>query len=115
MRAELLEWDGTVFAGRHHGYERLPEPATHERRIELHPGRLVVRDTVRSDGAHDLEWTFPLAPGAEPLIEAPGLDFAAVPGWYAPRYGERVPTTFLRARRRSRPGEDVTEIVLRPG
>jgi hypothetical protein len=115
MRAELTGWEGSAATGRHHGYERLAAPATHERRVELRPDALLVRDVVRSSGEHDLEWTLPLAPGAEVRVDAPGLDFAAEPGWYAPRYGVREPTDFLRARRRSRAGEDATEIAIRWG
>jgi hypothetical protein len=110
-RAELLAWDDRAFEGRHHGFTG----ATHRRRIELVPGGLRIRDTVTSAEARDLEWTFPLAPGAEDEVEisAEGLDFRPEAGWYSPSYGVRVPTTFLRARRRSRPGDDVTEIVLK--
>jgi heparinase II/III-like protein len=110
-RAELLAWEDTALETRHHGF---PE-ATHTRRVELAPGGLGIRDTITSAEARDLEWTFPLAPGAEDKIElsAEGLDFRPEAGWYSPSYGVRVPATFLRARRRSRPGADVTEIVVR--
>jgi hypothetical protein len=110
-RAEILAWDGAVFAGRHHGFPG----ATHTRRIEVVDGGLAIRDTVTSSEARDLEWTFPLAPGAEDRVEirGDGLDFRPEEGWFSPRYGVRVSATFLRVRRRSRPGEDVTEIAVR--
>jgi hypothetical protein len=110
-RPKLLAWEDTAFEGRHHGFAG----ATHTRRLELVPDGLRIRDTVTSAEARDLEWTFPLAPGAEDRVEisAGGLDFRPEAGWYSPSYGVRVPTTFLRARRRSRPGDDVTEIVVR--
>jgi hypothetical protein len=110
-RAEQLAWDGTSFEGRHHGFPG----ATHTRRLELGEGELRIRDTVGSPAAQELEWTFPLAPGAEDKLEvtAEGLEFRREAGWYSPSYGVRRPATFLRARRRSRPGEDVTEIRLR--
>jgi Heparinase II/III-like protein/Heparinase II/III N-terminus len=110
-RAEALAWDGKSFEGRHRGFPG----ATHTRRIELGDGALRIRDTVTSSEAQDLEWTFPLAPGAEDRVEVTGegLDFQPEDGWYSPRYGVREPATFLRARRRSRPGEDVTEIRVR--
>ena len=108
---ELLAWEDRAFEGRHHGFAG----TTHTRRIELVPGGLRIRDTVTSAEARDLEWTFPLAPDAEDRVEisAEGLDFRPEAGWYSPSYGVRVPTTFLRGRRRSRPDEDVTEIVVR--
>jgi len=111
--AEALSWDATSFEGRHHGFPG----TTHTRRIELVERELRVRDTVTSAETHDLEWTFPLAPGAEGRVrvESKGLEFEPEDGWYSPRYGVREPTMFLRARRRSRPGTDVTEIVLRAG
>ncbi len=110
-RAEQLAWSGTVFEGRHHGFPG----ATHTRHLELGDRELRIRDTVSSAAAQDLEWTFPLAPGAEDKVEvkAQGLEFRSEPGWYSPSYGVREPMTFLRARRRSRPGEDTTDLVLR--
>jgi hypothetical protein len=132
-RAELVGWEvegeGASFEGLHHGYERLDPPATHSRRIELDGSsrRLTITDVVRGRGDHQLEWTFPLARceasagagRASAVFEhgrldvvAEGLDFTVEPGWYSPSYGLRVPTPFLRARRRARPGEDVTTIVL---
>jgi hypothetical protein len=133
-RAEALAWepDGARarFAGRHRGYEALDPPAVHERelRFDGDARTLTLVDAVRSAGAHALEWTFPLAPcearGGEGraeadfaehrlTIESPGLTFVIEDGWQSPAYGERVAAPFVRARRRSRPGEDVTEIVLR--
>jgi len=110
-RAEPLSWDATSFEGRHHGFPG----ATHTRRIELADNELRIRDTVTSSEAQELEWTFPLAPGAEDRIEvtADSLEFHAEPGWYSPSYGVRQPATFLRARKRSRPGDDVTAITVR--
>jgi hypothetical protein len=133
-RSEAIGWepaaDGAAFEGMHHGYERLDAPATHRRRLALDgPGRsLTVRDTVSSDGAHELEWTFPLArcdahggegravaefEGGTLEVESEGLRFEVDEGWYSPSYGVRERVPFLRARRRGRPGTDVTTIVLR--
>jgi uncharacterized heparinase superfamily protein len=132
-RAESLAWkaDGerASFEGRHHGFERLDPPATHTRRIELDgtAGRLVITDTVRGEGAHPLEWTFPLAPcDASPgkgevtavfdrgrlEIASDGLGFTVEEGWYSPGYGRRIRTPFVKARRLAVPGEDVTRITL---
>lgn len=121
-RAEILAWEpratGAVFEGRHFGFEVLDPPAVHTRRIELdgQAGELRIRDQVSSAASHALEWTFTLAPGAENLLEvrADGLNFSLEDGSYSPSYGVREPTKFLKARRRSRAGDDVTELVLRP-
>jgi len=130
-RARGVEWaperDGrAVFAGRHEGFPG----AVHERRLEFDgpAGTLAIRDTVRSEAAQELEWTFPLPPGAvvearpggvvaaiggaRLTIRGDGLDFAVEDGWYAPVYGRREPAPFVRARRSGRPGEDVQLITL---
>ena len=132
-RAEALAWEvteaGVVFVGRHHGYEHLESPATHTRRFEIRGDTIAITDTVHSAGEHEAQWTFPLAPGdvvagpgrvharfdtgVELEIECPGLDFRSEAGWFSPSYGRRSPTSFVRARRRTRPGEDVTQITLR--
>jgi uncharacterized heparinase superfamily protein len=133
-RAELMQWQtngpSAIFEGMHHGYERLDPPATHVRRIDFRGGerRITVTDTVLSDGVHELEWTFPLAPcevrtadgravakfdAGRLEIESPGLKFEVDDGWYSPSYGIRIPTSFLRASRASRPGRDVTTFRFR--
>ena len=134
-RAEAEAWaiqgDTAAFTGRHHGFEALDPPATHERRVALDgaAGTVTITDTVSSEGQHELQWTFPLAPcrvevtdggatahfeAASLTVEAKGVTFAVEDGWLSPRYGVREPTSFLRARRRARPGDDVTVFTLRP-
>jgi hypothetical protein len=134
-QAQALVWDADParpsFIGRHRGYESLPEPATHTRRIELDVARrsLQIIDTVASTGPHELTWTFPLAPceatasGARANarfagdltleIDAPEVELSVEDGWIAPSYGRRIPTSFVRGRRRSEAGENVTSITLR--
>lgn len=134
--AEALSWDPDderpAFEGRHHGFERLDPPALHTRRIELDgtASRLVITDTVRSKGAHPLEWTFPLGPcdanagqgeatavfdRGRLEIVSEGLQFTVEDGWYSPGYGIRARSPFIRARRLAVPGEDVTRFVLTLG
>lgn len=125
-RSEWIEV-GLSSGGMHHGYERLEQPARHERLFELSETGLSVRDIVTSEGEHELEWTFPLAlcdvgvsdgravadfEGARLTVESPGLEFRVEDGWYSPSYGVRTQTPFLRARRLSRPGRDVTDFRL---
>jgi hypothetical protein len=132
--AEAIAWeprpDGAVFEGRHHGFSVLEPPAEHRRRLELRgPERtLAIRDVVTSGAAHDLQWTFPLMPGTRAEaggagtrvesdgvrmeVAGDGLDFSVEEGWHSPSFGVRVGAPFLRARRRSRAGEDSQEILL---
>ncbi|MDQ6820811.1 MAG: heparinase II/III family protein [Actinomycetota bacterium] len=134
-RAEALAWDHSPrrpsFIGAHHGYESLPQPATHTRRIELDvaASELLIVDTVASAGAHELTWTFPLAPceataagnhatatfggGLALELDAPGVELRVEDGWISPSYGRRIATAFLRGRKRSSVGEDVITITLR--
>jgi uncharacterized heparinase superfamily protein len=134
-RAELLAWEAdgarARFVGRHHGYERLDPPATHERRIDFDGDALevTVTDTVRSQGCHLLRWSLPLAPsqveldghtamvhfpsGVRLSIEAPGLRLELEDGWCSPSYGVRHARPVLRARRAGHPGEDIVVLSLR--
>jgi len=114
-RAESLSFDdredAAEYSGRHHGYERLPEPVTHERTLRLlkQSGELVVVDRLTGRGRHELRWHFHLAPGivAERTTETAvtleadgrrwhlrlpsGLDISIRPAFYSPSYGVRVP------------------------
>lgn len=133
-RAEMLSWStsqgGALFCGRHHGYGELEEPATHVRTLELDGPckRLTITDVVHSSTAHDLRWSFPLAPcdlqvsddravaafdgGVLLELRGAGLRFEAQEGWISPSYGKRVRTHFVRASRRSHPGEDISRITV---
>lgn len=134
-RAEATEWEAgakrTVFAGRHHGFEALPHPALHERRIELDGGRreLTILDTVSGEAGHRLDWAFPLGAceeaterdgiatvdfgDAQLTIEAEGAKLSIVDGLYSPSYGVREPRPFVVAAGRSEPGRHTTTFRLR--
>jgi hypothetical protein len=114
-RAESLSFDdredAAEYSGRHHGYERLPEPVTHERTLRLlkATGELVIVDRLTGRGRHDVRWHFHLAPGLAAerttgtivTLEAdsrrwclrlpPGLDIFIRPASYSPSYGVRLP------------------------
>jgi hypothetical protein len=103
--------DGVEYIGRHHGYERLPAPVTHERRVRLQKlsGKLTIVDRLSGRGDHELRWHFHLAPGvvADPIdattlaltasgrqwrLHLPsGLRAAIRPAAYSPSYGVMVP------------------------
>jgi uncharacterized heparinase superfamily protein len=102
--------DASEYVGRHHGYERLPDPVTHERVIRLHKasGRLDLVDRLRGRGEHDVRWHFHLAPGVEAAPLDPGalalsagggrwrlqyppwLQASIDPAAYSPSYGVKV-------------------------
>lgn len=102
--------DEVVYAGVHHGYERLPERVTHERtfRFVKSSGALAITDRLIGSGSHRLRWHFHLAPGISAesdgatavkliaggrswLLNAPaGLEVAIAPSVYSPSYGRCV-------------------------
>jgi uncharacterized heparinase superfamily protein len=67
-RAEHVSFtDGDIeaeYVGRHHGYERLDAPVTHQRtfRMDKTSGRLRIIDRVDGTGSHEIRWHFHLAP-----------------------------------------------------
>jgi hypothetical protein len=103
--------DHVEYRGRHTGYERLPEPVTHERafRLDKETTTLSITDCLRGSGIHSLRWHFHLAPGVdvEPigkgeLLLRSGsrrwrfrldarLALEVVAAWYSPSYGVRIP------------------------
>jgi Heparinase II/III-like protein/Heparinase II/III N-terminus len=132
-RAELLSWEAgdasVTLIGRHHGFEALPAPATHTRRLRLDGdgARLEIVDRVVSEAAHDLTWAFPLAasevellPGGAAAyfagltlrIATEGLRAEVLPGWISAGYGERHRAPLLRLRGRSEIGHHETRLVL---
>ena len=118
-RAESLSFhdhaDAAIYVGRHHGYERLPEPVTHERtfRFEKSSGSLWITDRLIGRGGHDLRWHFHLAPGISAdrvpdsavllsastgrwrLMAPPGIAIVIAAAEYSPSYGVRVPCVAL--------------------
>ena len=122
------EDDCDVFEGSHDGYERLPDPVTHRRKISLdkRTRRVVIEDKVLMSGAHEIELFFhcseqcrvdptpggyrisrdgktlvlrlPEAPGASTRVRCGEL--VPVSGWVSRRFGERrpAPTIAWRAR-----------------
>jgi uncharacterized heparinase superfamily protein len=132
-RGELLRWEmtgsGTTLVARHHGYESLAHPATHVRMLHLAADgqRLEILDEVASDAAHELLWSFPLAPchveSSEGVIIAHFSEVtlevraettlpSVEQGWTSPAYGVKTQAPVLRLRARSQPGRYRTAIVL---
>ncbi len=117
--AESLAFDDggeTVeYRGRHHGYERLPEPVLHERTFTFNrrTGALAIADALVGRGRHRVGWHFHLAPGVTASASAPnrvmiaaqsrtwtlhvpsGVAIKIVPSDYSPSYGVRHPCTAI--------------------
>lgn len=115
-RCKQLNWIGEdrfdYVEGRHDGYARLPEPATHTRAILfLKRDYWVLRDRVISQGEHKLDLHFHVDPSRSVDIEreslrltenkeTPALDLVAFAasgawgkedGWVSHCYGEKQP------------------------
>lgn len=113
--AETIAFEDTRgvvrYCGRHHGYERLADPVTHERTFtfERKSGALTIVDRLLGRGRHRLLWHFHLAPGVRVqevdlrtlaltspagrwLLQCPpALAVQSVDAAYSPSYGVRVP------------------------
>jgi hypothetical protein len=84
-------------AGRHDGYERLANPATHRRSILfLKHDYWIMRDQILSDGPHDLNLWFHFATAADPdaldisVFDSNG-SWKRESGWVSACYGQREP------------------------
>ena len=114
--------DLIAFAGRHDGYRRLPDAATHTRHFVWWPGiGLVVIDFIESERHHRVDSRIHLAPGrdagsTEPFAIRP-LDgeFDVEDGWYAPHLGRRHAGRVLVQGRAVDPGAPFGWSILRPG
>jgi hypothetical protein len=114
-RAEHVSFDdgdaAFEYVGRHHGYERLPQPVLHERTVRLlkPSGTLVVIDRLSGTGEHDVRWHFHLATGVDAECDGDttlaltsagrrwkmtmpaGLRATIEPSAYSPSYGVKLP------------------------
>ncbi len=107
--------DSFEYVGRHHGYERLPQPVLHERTFRLlkSSGALMIVDRLSGTGEHDVAWHFHLAPGVDAECDGEttvtlasrgerlrmsipaGLRASIEPSAYSPSYGVKVPCVAL--------------------
>ena len=116
-RAEHLSFDDSadmaVYAGRHHGYERLDAPVTHVRtfRLDKNASTLQIVDRLEGSGPHRLRWHFHLAPEVIAAVDADdrskvtlrsgarqwtlrcpdSLESSIAPAAYSPSYGVKRP------------------------
>ena len=119
--APLQSWEAS-----HDGYQRLPDPVTHHRRVTLHGSarQVEIRDWVDSASPHDVALAFHLGPQVEVQLEAasallrwpgahavlhlpPTLDWRVHRGeqnpplgWYSNGLGHKIPTSTMVGRGR---------------
>lgn len=113
--------DAAEYVGRHHGYERLHDPATHERVLRLlrPSGALEISDRLTGRGRHDVRWHFHFAPGVSVVAtDATTLRLSAngrrwtmrlpadvrtsiTPAEYSPSYGVALPCVAVDAAARA--------------
>lgn len=120
-RPRLLGWEATPegarFAGRHHGFRRLPGGGDFDRQISYRAAerRWAIADRLGLFGRHRFAWRFHLHPEVAPRLDASGCrlelsggkavmltwTFAQPPeaaleeGMYAPAYGVQVVAPIL--------------------
>jgi Heparinase II/III-like protein/Heparinase II/III N-terminus len=75
----LTEWETgsevESVTAEHYGYQRLPQPVTHRRRVIFNKRRRYwfVSDTLTGEGEHDLAFRFHFAPGLETSVRSDGF------------------------------------------
>jgi hypothetical protein len=132
-RCMRFEHDGpcAIFGGEHSGFHELSRAVGHHRELRFDGRSRVLRvtDTVLGASGLELEWSFPLAPGAratvaepgralvrfpdaELAIEAEGATLSVEDGWLAPSYGVRVAAPVIRAWRIAASDEDRARFTL---
>jgi hypothetical protein len=74
---EVLASSPTEAAALHRGYERLPDPVVHERRVRLDGLTVHVEDTLRCAGAHEVVLAWHLGPGLAVRVTPEGAEARA--------------------------------------
>jgi uncharacterized heparinase superfamily protein len=114
-KAETVSFDdrdgAMQYVGRHHGFERLAEPVTHERtfRFAKSTGELEIVDCLTGRGRHTVRWHFHVAPNVGAAVDIDGnvilsaaghrwtlhvpreMNAEVAAGHYSPSYGVKVP------------------------
>jgi hypothetical protein len=113
-RARALSWEAdgprATFAGEHAGFD----PVVHRRRVSFDGAARTLQIDDEVSGGERLQWSFPLAPGAQVEVEettararwagatlaleaTAGVTWTVEDGWVSPRYGVRERSPVLRA------------------
>ncbi len=130
----LLAWrgdaTGAYFEAEFFSFLRLPVPATHTRSLDFKPlGRgVTIVDVVESEASHAGVWTFPIPAasiahtgrgvvvaefhGLDLCLTADRGDFTVEEGWYSPDYGVRHLIPYVRLRRPTYAGRDLTTFTF---
>lgn len=117
-----IEPQRLLIEGTHNGYQRLRQPVTHTRTLELvNENELRIKDRLTGIGEHHFDLCFHLAPGARIEIGSqsanvffdddvrlefrfdgvPSFEIAASEGWSSPTWYTKLPAPVLHYRGRS--------------
>jgi hypothetical protein len=133
VEALAFEEEFDFIAASHDGYQRLASPATHRRTLFApREGYWFVLDELASDGAHDYELHWHLAPDVELkqqddhgwivgwagtrlhlVTAADGWSLGSEPGWVSPSYGRKEAATVLSASKAGQGNEAVATLLWR--
>lgn len=69
----VIKWEpgsvGGFLAAEHDGYKRLKDPVIHQRQLSLEENRLEVRDELRGNRKHSVEWRLHFSPECQLKVE----------------------------------------------
>lgn len=124
------EGDAIIIEGSHNGYERLPKPVKHHRKVFFYRGRyLLIHDTFSGTGVHDFELNYHLHPDTKISSEKgwvlinfgedilyikllSGGNFNLIQGqespllgWFSPAYGIKIKSSVLHCIQRGEVGD----------
>lgn len=130
----LLAWrgdaTGAYFKAEFFSFLRLLAPATHTRSLDFKPleGNVTIVDVVESEASHTGVWTFPIPAASvartgrgvvvatfdslELCLTTDGGDFTIEEGWYSPDYAVRHLIPYVRLRRPTCAGRDMTTFTF---
>ncbi|HEX4750163.1 MAG TPA: alginate lyase family protein [Bryobacteraceae bacterium] len=92
-----LKTDGETFVeAAHDGYQRLPNPVIHRRRVDLGNRQLIITDRIEGSGSHRVELFFHLHPEASPTVVLDEkLERSLIASYWHPEFGRSIPNSTL--------------------
>ncbi len=83
----------------HTGYQRLPSPVVHRRRLQISADQAVITDTLEGHGKHTIELFWHIHPDAEVEITMkPDIEVTQEASMYHPQFGVSIPNRCIRGK-----------------